>query len=283
MKNPDPCHVLVEDLHDTVAMELKKNHLQDLKPTLAILCFGTNPLSEVHISQKIKSCDKFGIKVIVDRFSVDASEDTAVEWVNRMSTDPMVHGILTQMPLPDQISNSRLFLEINPQKDVDGLNPINVGQIFYHSEAFKPAVVEAIIRLIRKLQVSLKGKNVVIVGSSSLISLPLSLYLQANLATLTVCNEYSQEKENLTSNADILIAAAGSPHLIKKDWVKQGAIVIDVGISETETGKIISDVDYDDVRTVADYITPSPGGIGPLTVSCLLLNILRAVNNFGNE
>ena len=245
-------------------------------PSLAVILVGEDPASKVYVNNKRKACESVGIKSLFYHLPEDTEEEKLLGLIYELNNNDEVDGILVQLPLPKHIDQTKVILSINPEKDVDGFHPENMGKLVGQiEEGFIPCTPLGIDILLKHYGIEVQGKDVVIVGAGFIVGRPLSLLMLWRNATITVCHIYTKDLKKHTLQADILISATGVPHLIKEDMVKEGAVVIDVGISKVE-GKIVGDVDFERVKEKASAITPVPGGVGPMTVTALLLNTLKA-------
>lgn len=253
-------------------------------PGLAVLMVGDNPASAAYVRNKERACEKVGIASFGKHFPTETSQEELKQVIEELNKDDRVDGILVQLPLPDHLDSVPLLHQIDPNKDVDGLHPVNLGRLVRGESGLRSCTPAGVIRLMEEYQLPLRGKKAVVVGRSILVGKPLALMLLAADATVTIAHSRSQNLGEITRDADILVAAAGRKDLITADMVKPEAIVIDVGINKVtdETGKsrLVGDVNFDAVKTVAGYITPVPGGIGPMTVALLLAN---TVWSFGQK
>lgn len=248
-------------------------------PTLAVILVGEDLPSVIYVRNKEGACQRVGIATHTERLPQSTTESELLGRVERYNRDPAYHGILVQLPLPDHISQDRILAEIRPEKDVDGLNPINFGRLIGSEPLFYPCTPAGIIEILIQNSIEIEGRHVVIVGRGSLVGKPLANMLlqkskQGN-ATVTICHTKTPDLGYFTRQAYILVAAIGSPKTIKADMVKDGATVIDVGVNRVD-GKLVGDVDFDNVKEVAGAITPVPGGVGPMTITMLLKNTLKA-------
>jgi len=253
--------------------ELKEKY--GITPGLAVVLVGENPASEVYVRNKGRKCEELGIRSIVKRLSESASEKEVIDTVTQLNEDESVHGIIVQLPLPSHIDPEVVISHIDPNKDVDGFHPVNVGWMFIGRNRFVPCTPAGIIEILDRSGIEIEGKRAVVVGRSNIVGKPLSILLLQRNATVTVCHSRTANLPEVTRQADILVAAVGKAHLIKADMVKEGAVVIDVGINRVDD-KIVGDVDFESVKEVASAITPVPGGVGPLTVIMLMRNTVQA-------
>lgn len=248
---------------------------EKITPCLAVIQIGDNKASQVYIKNKKKACEDVGIRFEHIKFNDTISEELVINEIKRLNNDISVNGILVQLPLPTLFDEGKIINEINPVKDVDGLTYQNVGNLVLENDCLVPCTPLGVMELLKAYKVELATKNVCLVGRSNLVGKPLMQLLLKEDATLSVCHSKSLDIKNYTTKADVLIVAAGHPNLITKDMVKEGAVVIDVGINK-EGNLLCGDVDFEEVSKKASLITPVPGGVGPMTVSCLLKNVVKA-------
>ncbi len=246
----------------------------NVKPGLAVILVGENPASLVYVSQKEKACDEVGIASLKVVLPESIPQEELEMKVEELNNEPAIHGILVQLPLPDHLDEKKIIEKISPEKDVDGFHPVNVGRLVVGEETFVPCTPQGVIELIERSNIEIEGKRAVVVGRSNIVGKPVALLLLQKNATVTICHTRTRNLPEITNQAEILIAAAGKPHLIKADMVKDGACVIDVGINRVD-GKLVGDVDFEEVEKKA-IVTPVPGGVGPMTVVMLLKNTLQA-------
>lgn len=251
----------------------------NVQPALAVVLVGDDPASHVYVRNKGIATEKAGMKSIEHRLPVDAAEDDVVSLVRELNADDTVDGILVQLPLPEHISSSRVINEIDPDKDVDGLTEVNAGRLILGKEGLVPCTPQGSVIMAKTVRPNLSGLHAVVVGRSILVGKPLSMLLLAENCTVTMAHSRTADLPAVCREADILCAAVGIPRLVKGDWVKKGAIIIDVGINRIEEqGKtrLVGDVDFDAAKENASAITPVPGGVGPMTIACLLRNTVIA-------
>ena len=246
-----------------------------ITPTLAVIKVGDNKASEVYVRNKKRACEEVGIKFIGIDFPDTISQDTVIAEIRRLNNDISVNGILVQLPLPSNFNAGIIINEIDPVKDVDGLTYTNVGNLVLENECLTSCTPMGVMELLSMYNVELEGKDLCIVGRSNLVGKPLIQLLLKQNATVSICHSKSKNMKDYTKHADILIVAAGHPNLITKDMVKDGVVVIDVGINK-ENDSLCGDVSFDEVSKKASLITPVPGGVGPMTVACLLKNVVKA-------
>ena len=254
--------------------DIKKKH--NINPMVATILVGDNPASQVYLNSQIKSYQDLGIGVQKYFFSEEISEAYLLNLIDKLNKDTEVDGIMINLPLPPQINATKVLNSIKLIKDVDGFKAENLGLLFQNNEGFtSPSTPAGIMALIEKYNIDLEGKDVVVVGSSNIVGKPIAALILNSRGTVTICNIYTKNLAEKTKNADILISAVGKPKLITEDMVKEGAVVIDVGINRVN-GKLEGDVDFENVQKKASHITPVPGGVGALTVAMLLANILKS-------
>jgi len=247
-----------------------------VKPCLAIVMVGKNPASAIYVSGKEKACAEAGIECRRTGLNENISESKLLDVVNALNNDPAVHGILVQLPLPKQIDEDVIINSILPTKDVDGFSPVSMGLLSIGNPHFIPATALGCVKLIESTGVPIAGRHAVVVGRSNIVGKPVASLLLERNATVTVCHSRTKNLADYARMADILVVAVGKPGTITGSMVKKGAVVIDVGINRLPGGSIVGDVDFDSVSKVAGFITPVPGGVGPMTIACLMENTVRA-------
>ena len=267
---------LAKEKRAQLAKEVEELKKAGVEPTLAVILVGDHPASQSYVKAKQKACEEIGIRSILLTFSDDICESFLLEQIARLNEDRSVHGILVQLPLPKQIDELHVIEAIAPEKDVDGFHPLNIGRMMTGQQTFLPCTPYGILYMVQSLQVDIAGKHVVVVGRSNIVGKPVGQLFLREHATVTYCHSRTNDLAAITSQADILIVAVGKPKLITSQHVKEGAIVIDVGVNRLENGKLCGDVDFDDVKEVASYITPVPKGVGPMTITMLLNNTIQA-------
>lgn len=250
------------------------NNLEE-KPTLVVIQVGNNEASNVYIKNKEKAALYVGMNFKHLKFDSDIKEAEIIEAIEKLNNDSKVNGIIVQLPLPDHLNSNKIINVINPLKDIDGLTTTNLGKLFNGEECLTSCTPTGIIELLKNYKIELEGKNVVIVGRSTLVGKPLMHLLLKENATVTICHSKTKNLKEYTKEADILIVAVGKKHLINKDMIKEGSVVIDVGINKVD-GKLYGDVNFDDVFDKVSLITPVPGGVGPMTIALLLRNTLKS-------
>ena len=256
---------------------------QNLKPGLAVILIGKNPASEIYVTKKKEACEAIGIKSEIHRLNEDCTNDIALSLINNLNNNPDIHGILLQLPLPPQLSASLLTNAIKAEKDVDGLHPVNLGHLMNATPTFVPCTPQGVLHLLKEENILLSGEHAVIIGRSVLFGKPMGQLLLQENATVTQCHSRTNDLQGLVRQADIVICATGQAHMIKGDWIKPGATVIDVGITRLPDGSLAGDVELETVNQVAGAITPVPGGVGPMTIACLLSNTVKAASNKRNN
>ncbi|MEO5327927.1 MAG: bifunctional methylenetetrahydrofolate dehydrogenase/methenyltetrahydrofolate cyclohydrolase FolD [Magnetococcus sp. THC-1_WYH] len=249
---------------------------RNITPGLAVVLVGNNPASEVYVRMKKKACADVGIASFSHELPIDTTEDDLLALVNRLNHDPNVHGILVQLPLPPQIHESRIIQAISPRKDVDGFHPENVGLLATGSPGLRPCTPLGIMALIAKSGMDPAGKHAVIIGRSNIVGKPVALMLLQAHATVTICHSRTHHLQQVISSGDIVVAAIGRPRFLGKDAIQEGAVVIDVGTNRLEDGTLCGDCDFEAIKHKASAITPSPGGVGPMTIAMLLANTIQA-------
>lgn len=249
---------------------------QGISPKLVVVLVGDNSASQVYVRNKHKSCGEVGIESEVITMPEQTTQQELLEVVERLNQDETVDGILVQLPLPKQIDEKTVLRSILPEKDVDGFHPVNVGLLSIGDECFAPATPSGIIAMFQEYGIDIAGKNCVIIGRSNIVGKPMAALLLKNHATVTICHSKTEDLASYTRRADVVIVATGRRHTLTADMVKEGAVVVDVGMNRNEQGKLCGDVDYEEVKEKASFITPVPGGVGPMTITELLENTIQA-------
>lgn len=263
-----------ENLREDIKEKVNKLQKEGIYPSLSVIMAGSDESSKIYVRNKSKACEKVGILSNTYNFPENASEKDLIELIEELNSDKKTDGILVQLPLPKGIDEKLVLSKISENKDVDGFHYVNAGKVYLgEKDGFLPCTANGIIQLIKSTGESIDGKNAVVIGRSKIVGRPVSMLLLDENATVTICHTHTKNLKEITKNADILVVAVGHKHLVTKDMVKEGAIVIDVGITRID-GKIYGDVDFDNVKEVAKYITPVPGGVGPMTITMLLYNTL---------
>ncbi|HIL94022.1 MAG TPA: bifunctional methylenetetrahydrofolate dehydrogenase/methenyltetrahydrofolate cyclohydrolase FolD, partial [Cycloclasticus sp.] len=246
------------------------------KPGLAVILVGENPASEVYVRNKRNACDEVGFYSLSKKLPYGTTEDEVLTIIDELNNDPAINGILVQLPLPEHINEEKIIEAIDVLKDVDGFHPYNIGRLALRMPVLRSCTPKGIMTLLKSTNVPLEGKEAVVIGASNIVGRPVSLELLMARCTVTTCHSRTLNVEEHVKRADIIIAAVGIHGFVKGEWVKPGAIVIDVGINRLETGKLAGDVDYEAASNNASWITPVPGGVGPMTIASLLENTLQA-------
>lgn len=268
---------IAQEIRDTVRTEaLALKEKTGIVPGLAVILVGENPASKIYVSKKAKACAEVGFLSREYMLPAETSEATLLSLINDLNKDKLIHGILVQLPLPKHIATDKIIAAIDPHKDVDGFHPYNVGALVTGNPLYVPCTPRGIMELIARTGIELAGKDAVVVGRSNIVGKPMALLLLAQNATVTMCHSKTKDLPTVTGRADVLIAAVGKPEMIKADMVKKGAVVIDVGVNRLDNGKLAGDVAFDEVADKASYITPVPGGVGPMTIAMLMKNTLDA-------
>ncbi len=272
---------IAANLREELAKEVAA---METKPGLAVILVGDDPASHVYVRNKIKACEDVGIQSFEHRLSEDAAQEDVLKVIETLNADKSVHGILLQLPVPKHLDSDTLVQAISPAKDVDGLTLPNVGALVAGLDGLVPCTPQGSLMLIKSVRADLTGLNAVVIGRSLLFGKPMASLLLAENCTVTQAHSCTQDIEEVCRNADILVAAVGRPKMVKGSWIKPGAIVIDVGINRIDSkdggGTLCGDVDYDEALNVAGAITPVPGGVGPMTIACLLANTVKAAQSF---
>ncbi|MDM7456515.1 MAG: bifunctional methylenetetrahydrofolate dehydrogenase/methenyltetrahydrofolate cyclohydrolase FolD, partial [Tepidimonas sp.] len=246
-------------------------------PGLAVILVGDDPASQVYVRNKVKACGEAGLHSVLETYPANLTEPELLARIAALNTDPAIHGILVQLPLPAHLNAQRVIEAIAPEKDVDGFHIANAGALLVGQPAFRPCTPYGCMKMLEHIgRTDLRGQHAVVVGRSNIVGKPMALLLLQAGATVTICHSGTADLAHHTRQADILVAAVGKPRMIGADMVKPGAVVLDVGINRLPDGKLCGDVDFDAVREVAGWITPVPGGVGPMTIAMLLLNTVEA-------
>jgi methylenetetrahydrofolate dehydrogenase (NADP+)/methenyltetrahydrofolate cyclohydrolase len=269
-------NALAQQIRGEVATRVAALKARGVQPALAVILVGDNPASQVYVKHKVADCEGVGMRSILDRLPADLSEAALLARIRALNADPSVHGILVQLPLPPHIDASQVIATIAPAKDVDGFHVASAGALMVGQPGFKPCTPYGCMRMLQAAGVDPRGKHAVVVGRSNIVGKPMALLLLQANATVTVCHSATPDLGAFTRQADIVVAAVGKRNTITADMVKPGAVVIDVGMNRNDAGKLCGDVDFDGVRQVAGWITPVPGGVGPMTRAMLLVNTVEA-------
>ncbi|MBB5325263.1 methylenetetrahydrofolate dehydrogenase (NADP+)/methenyltetrahydrofolate cyclohydrolase [Anoxybacillus tepidamans] len=266
-----------------LAKEVEELKSKGIEPGLTVILVGDNPASHSYVKGKQKACAEVGIRSTLLTFPETITESFLLQQIKQLNDDPAVHGILVQLPLPSHINELKVIEAIAPEKDVDGFHPINVGRMMVGQKAFLPCTPYGILFMVQSLGVDIAGKHVVVVGRSNIVGKPVGQLFLREHATVTYCHSKTKDLAAITRQADILIVAVGKANLIGAQHVKEGAIVIDVGVNRLENGKLCGDVRFDEVKEVASYLTPVPKGVGPMTITMLLHNTVEAAREYAQQ
>ncbi|MFZ9556719.1 MAG: bifunctional methylenetetrahydrofolate dehydrogenase/methenyltetrahydrofolate cyclohydrolase FolD [Limnohabitans sp.] len=267
---------LSQQLRKQVAARTQALHLHGVQPGLAVILVGDNPASQVYVRNKVKACEEAGFHSLLERYDASLSQPALLEHIARLNLDERIHGILVQLPLPDHIDAQRVIEAISPEKDVDGFHIASAGALMTGLPGFWPCTPYGCLKMLDSIGYDLKGKHAVVIGRSNIVGKPMALMLLQRNATVTVCHSGTQNLAHFTRQADVIVAAVGRRNVLTADMVKPGAVVLDVGMNRNDEGKLCGDVDFEGVRQVASYITPVPGGVGPMTITMLLINTLES-------
>lgn len=267
---------LAQTIRDDLAKKVASLKEKNIVPGIAVILVGNDDASTIYVRNKRKACAKTGIESFSYDLHSNTSHEKIVELIGQLNKNPKVHGILVQLPLPSQINEELIIEAIDPKKDVDGFHPVNMGKLLIGLKGFRPSTPLGILALIDSINYNLKGKHAVILGRSRIVGKPAALMLLERHATVTICHSRTKNLDEIVRSADVLIAAIGSPKIVKGDWVKKGAVVIDVGINRLDDGSLIGDVEFETAAKNASAITPVPGGVGPMTIAMLLKNTVEA-------
>ncbi len=270
------------EIKDEVKVKADELKAKGIEPCLAVVLVGEDPASQVYVRNKKKACEYCGIKSLSYELSADTTEDELLSLIDKLNADKSCNGILVQLPLPKHIDENKILLRILPEKDVDGFHPYNVGLLSIGKADLKACTPAGCIELIKRSGVDITGKRCVVVGRSNIVGKPVGMLLLAENGTVTTCHSKTKNIAEVCRQAEILVAAVGIPRFIKGDMVSQGATVIDVGVNRLENGKLCGDVDFEEVSPKAAYITPVPGGVGPMTIAMLMKNCITACRKQNN-
>lgn len=279
----DGKHIAAE-LRQSLKQRIDKRVADGLrKPGLAVILVGNDPASEVYVRNKRKGCEEVGIESIAYDLDSDTSEEKLLSLIDELNENDMIDGILVQFPVPEHISTETIIERIRPDKDVDGFHPYNVGRLASRMPVLRSCTPRGVMTLLESTGEPIKGRDVVIVGASNHVGRPMALELLLAGCTVTICHRFTQDLETKVGQADIVVVAVGKPGIVDGSWIKQGAVVIDVGINRTDDGKLVGDISFDTAKEKAAWITPVPGGVGPMTVATLLQNTTDAAENFHDK
>ena len=269
-------NALAQHWREQVARDCVALQARGVKPGLAVLLVGDNPASQVYVRNKVKACEQAGLHSVLEQLPADLSESDLLERVEALNRDPLIHGILVQLPLPAHIDAHKVIEAIDPAKDVDGFHVASAGALMTGMPGFWPCTPHGCMKMLESIGYPLSGKHAVVIGRSNIVGKPMALMLLAQNATVTICHSRTANLKVITLQADVIVAAVGQRNTVTADMVKPGAVVIDVGMNRNEAGKLCGDVDFEAVRHIAGHITPVPGGVGPMTIAMLLVNTLES-------
>lgn len=267
---------LAEKMQAELALKVKELNERQINPGLVVLLVGENPASQVYVRNKERVANQLGIYSKVERYSQTISEDELLNEIEKYNKDPRFHGILVQLPLPKHIDEEKVLLAIDPKKDVDGFHPLNLGRLFAGNPDKIPCTPYGIMKMFEAYDIDLTGKRAVVIGRSNIVGKPMAQLLLMADATVIIAHSKTKDLAALTREADILVVAIGRGHFVTKDFVKPGAVVVDVGMNRDENGKLIGDVKFDEVAPLASYITPVPKGVGPMTITMLMAQTVQS-------
>lgn len=250
---------------------------QGVSAALAVIIVGSDPASRVYVNNKKKACEMTGIKSVEYALGEETTQEQLLELIDKLNADKSINGILCQLPLPKQIDEKTVIERIDPNKDVDCFSCVNVGKMWVGDGTFKPCTPAGVMELLKAYDIDVAGKNCVIIGRSNIVGKPMAALLLEKNATVTVCHSKTKNLKEICSNADVIVAAVGRAKFVTADMVKDGAVLVDVGINRNENGKLCGDIDFENVKDIASYITPVPGGCGPMTIAMLMENTVAAV------
>ena len=276
-------NALSSQLRGDIARRTAALRARGLTPGLAVVLVGDNPASHVYVRNKVKACAEAGMHSVLEQYPASMSQADLLARIDALNRDPLIHGILVQLPLPPQIDANLVIEAISPTKDVDGFHVASAGALMVGRPGFWPCTPYGCMKMLDSIGYSLRGKHAVVIGRSNIVGKPMALMLLQQNATVTVCHSGTTNLKSHTLQADVIVAAVGKRNVLTADMVKPGAVVIDVGMNRNDAGKLCGDVDFDGVSQVAGYITPVPGGVGPMTITMLLVNTLEAAERVAAE
>ena len=267
---------LAQEIRQEIAKDIESLVGQTgVRPGLAVVLVGDDPASAVYVRNKKKACDAAGLYVDDHALPATTTQEELLKLIDQLNNDPKIHGILVQLPLPSQINSQTVLNSVSPDKDADGFHPYNIGRLVAGDPVFVPCTPKGVIRMIESAGQSIKGKRAVVLGRSNIVGKPVAMLLMHQHATVTICHSRTADLPGMCKEADILVAAIGKAQFVKSDMVKTGATVIDVGINRLDDGRLVGDVDFESVKKVAGWLSPVPGGVGPMTIAMLLANTLE--------
>lgn len=263
-------------LRTDVATRAQALKARGITPGLAVVLVGDNPASQVYVRNKVKACEESGIHSVLEKYDANMTEAALLARIDALNNDPSIHGILVQLPVPTHIDATKVIEAISPAKDVDGFHIASAGALMTGMPGFWPCTPYGCMKMLESIGYDLRGKHAVVIGRSNIVGKPMAMMLLQKNATVTVCHSATHDLKAMTLQADVIVAAVGKRNVLTADMVKPGAVVLDVGMNRTPDGKLCGDVDFAGVRQVASHITPVPGGVGPMTITMLLVNTLEA-------
>ncbi|WP_130537163.1 bifunctional methylenetetrahydrofolate dehydrogenase/methenyltetrahydrofolate cyclohydrolase FolD [Thiomicrorhabdus indica] len=268
---------IAAELRDSIRQEVDNQVSQgNARPGLAVILVGEDPASQVYVRNKKIACEKAGFNDVSEVLPADTSEEDVLALIDKLNADETVHGIIVQLPAPDHIDPEKIIERIDPKKDVDGFHPYNVGRLATRMPTMAPCTPHGVMTMLAKTGIPIRGLDAVVVGASNIVGVPQLLELLNERATVTVCHSATKNLAEKVGQADLVVVGVGIPEMVKGDWIKPGAIVIDVGINRMDDGRLVGDVEYDVAKERASWITPVPGGVGPMTIATLLENTMKA-------
>jgi methylenetetrahydrofolate dehydrogenase (NADP+)/methenyltetrahydrofolate cyclohydrolase len=276
-------NALSKQLRAQVAADTVKLKAQGLTPGLAVVLVGDNQASQVYVRNKVKACEDAGLHSVLEKYELNMTEAELLARVEALNNDDSIHGILVQLPLPAHIDAQKVIEAISPAKDVDGFHIASAGALMTGMPGFWPCTPYGCMKMLESIGYQLKGKHAVVIGRSNIVGKPMALMLLQQNATVTICHSGTKDLKAMTLQADVIVAAVGKRNVLTADMVKPGAVVLDVGMNRNDEGKLCGDVDFDGVKEVASYITPVPGGVGPMTITMLLVNTLESAQRALSE
>lgn len=269
-------NALSRQLRTQVSERVAALKAQGLTPGLAVVLVGDNPASQVYVRNKVKACEDTGMHSVLEKYDASLTEAELLARVEALNNDPTIHGILVQLPLPAHIDAHKVIEAISPAKDVDGFHVASAGALMVGQPGFWPCTPYGCMKMLESIGYDLRGKHAVVIGRSNIVGKPMAMMLLQQDATVTVCHSRTADLKAQTLQADVIVAAVGKRNVLTADMVKPGAVVLDVGMNRNDDGKLCGDVDFDSVKAVAGYITPVPGGVGPMTITMLMVNTLES-------
>ncbi len=267
---------LSAQLREDVTRRTQALKARGITPGLAVVLVGDNPASQVYVRNKVKACADSGLHSVLERYDADMTEAALLARIDALNKDPSIHGILVQLPVPAHIDANKVIEAISPAKDVDGFHIASAGALMVGQPGFLPCTPYGCMKMLESIGYDLRGKHAVVIGRSNIVGKPMAMLLLQKNATVTICHSATKDLKAMTLQADVIVAAVGKRNVLTADMVKPGAVVIDVGMNRTPEGKLCGDVDYEGVRQVASHMTPVPGGVGPMTITMLLVNTLES-------